>query len=134
MKVLHIDDFNQAKLISTLSKRPVQVNDKWVVWHDIAMTYTTALALVGKFSGASVGTNSTDILYNEYQRIREHLPEVMRPSDKWTDDYFYNRKLDGESNNSMFWFTAMKNRLAWKNENNMPADLLKVFLEQVYIV
>ena len=133
MTVQHIDDFNQAKMISTLSKRPVKVNDQWIVWHDIAMTYTTALALVGKFSGATVGTNSTDILYNEYSVLREHLPEVMRPDEKWTDNYFYNRKLDKDFSNSMNWFTSMKSRIAWKNENAMPTDLLKVFLEQVYI-
>jgi hypothetical protein len=133
MTVQHIDDFNQAKMISTLSKRPVKVNDQWIVWHDIAMTYTTALALVGKFSGATVGTNSTDILYNEYSVLREQLPEVMRPNEKWTDNYFYNRKLDKDFSNSMNWFTSMKSRIAWKNENAMPTDLLKVFLEQVYI-
>jgi len=134
MTAPHIDEFNQAKLISSLSKRPARVNDNWIVWHDIVMTPRTCLALIGKFCGASVGTNSTDILYNEYNLKREELPEVIRPGEGWVNDYFYNRKLDSVHQVSMNWFTSMKSRLAWKNENAMPDNLLRVYLEQVYIV
>lgn len=133
MTALSIDDFNQAKLISTLSKRPVRVNDEWVVWFDIALTHVLCLALIGKLCGAGVGNLSRDILLNGYNELKYQLPDVMNPGEGWVVDYFYNRKIDAKQNDGQDWFNLIRRRLEWKSENQFPEDLLRVYLEQVYI-
>lgn len=133
MTALSIEEFNQAKLISALSKRPVRVNEDWVVWFDVALTHVMCLALIGKLCGAGVGNLSRDILLNGYNELKTQLPDVMKPGDGWVVDYYYNRKIDATHNDSNEWFNMVRRRLEWKSENSFPDDLLRVYLEQVYI-
>lgn len=133
MTVPSIEEFNQAKLVSTLSRRPVRVNKDWIVWFDIALTPVLCLALIGKFCGAGVGNLSKDILLNDYNNIRDQLPKVMQPGQEWVQDFFYNRKLDALADSGPGWFNLIRRRLEWKSENQFPEDLLRIYLEQVYV-
>lgn len=85
----------QALLMSSLSKFPVPLNDRWAVWNTIVLTKKMVLGFLTKLHSGPLPQGMQEILLKDYLKHCNELPTkfVNGPRDKGAYWNFHKREL-----------------------------------------
>lgn len=119
----------QAKLMSSLSKFPVELNDRWAAWNETVVTKKMVLGFLTKLHHGPVPSHMLELLLADYKANCTELPEKFVDLPRGTGRYwnFHKREMVEREypETSNEWF----NRLYFNVYNSMVTvnnDQLKV--------
>ncbi len=71
---MDVASIEQAQLMSSLSKFPVNLNNRWAVWNDVVITKKMLLGILTKLHHGPLPTHMQSILLEDYKTHCHEVP------------------------------------------------------------